>query len=556
MRIAAGEVIERPASVVKELCDNAVDAGARRISVEVWGAGMERIRVTDDGVGMDPEDARLCLLRHATSKLRQVEDLLSVPTLGFRGEALPSIAAVSRIEVRTRPPASDAGTSVTSVGGSGPECVVVGAAPGTTVEVCDLFFNLPARRTARLATSRGAEIGAITDAVTAAAFARPDVAFSLAADGKEVCRTAGSGQLRDVAVAIWGVEIGGSLLPLKAEDGDWQLRGLTAPPAHCRGNRAAQVVVIGGRPVRAQVVGGAIEAAYRGLLMVHRYPVFVVQLVGPRQDYDINVHPSKHEVRLHSEQALRRLCYRGARQALSAAELIPNLPLPAPEWVAQVAEASATRYEAPGATRDAWPPARAEAQLPPLAQEQRLPFLRPLGQIAESFIVAEGSGGLYVIDQHAAHERVYFERLEGQEASTGQLLLVPEVVELSGEQWTLWTEAAEFLASMGLRAEPFGPQSLVVRAVPPGWDGSPVRALEDVLDRWQREERSDPQGRARRAMAACKAAIKAGQALTREDIEALVRDLGRCRDPFHCPHGRPTFLRVGRDELARHFGRH
>lgn len=548
-RIAAGEVIERPASVVKELCENALDAGSHRVVVEIWDGGLERIRVSDDGEGMDAEDAALCLLRHATSKLRQVEDLVGLETLGFRGEALPSIAAVARLELRTRRADQDGGTLVSSAGGSPPQLSFAGGPPGTVVEVSDLFFNLPARRQALQGSSRTSLGGAIFEVVSAEALARPDVAFTLFQDEREILATPGSGDLRATAASLWGTEVASALLPVDASASGWRLTGLIAPPASCRGNRAWQYLAVKGRPVRPTAIQGTVEAAYRGLLMVHRYPVYAVQLTGPDEEYDVNVHPSKREVRLRNEGAVRALVHRAVTGALRSAALVPELPLQS--------DRSALTWRGAAEDRSLFDTGREEpivwerADPSPPGPAPRIPRLEPLGQIRQSFLVARGEDGLYVIDQHAAHERVFFERLEAEPSAVRERLVTPVLVELTLAQWAIWQKAREAIEASGYTVEEFGPHSLLVRAVPAGFSGS----LTEVLDRWE-VGGEDPVQRAHRALAACKAAVKAGQVLTPEDCVALLEDLALCRDPFTCPHGRPTFLRVGTAELERHFGRH
>ncbi len=549
-RIAAGEVIERPASVVKELCENALDAGSHRVVVEIWDGGLQRIRVTDDGEGMDAEDAAVCLLRHATSKLRRVEDLIGIETLGFRGEALPSIAAVARLELRTRRADQDGGTLVSSAGGSPPVLSPAGGPPGTVVDVSDLFFNLPARRQALQGPSRSSAGAAIFEVVSAEALARPDVAFTFCQDGREILATPGSGDLRATAAALWGAEVAATLLPVDASASGWRFTGLIAPPTSCRGNRSWQYLAVEGRPVRPTAIQGVVEAAYRGLLMVHRYPVYAVDLSGPDGEYDVNVHPSKREVRLRNEGAVRALVHRAVTATLRTAELVPDLPVqhdgPAVGW--RGASEDRSLFDTVREEPIVWE----RTDPAPLAPTPRIPQLEPLGQIRQSFLVARGEDGLYVIDQHAAHERVFFERLQAEPSAVRERLVTPALVELSLTQWAIWQKAAEAIKASGYTVEEFGSHTLLVRAVPSGFSGP----LTEVLDRWEVGGQEDPVRRAHRALAACKAAVKAGQALTPEDCVALLADLSLCTDPFTCPHGRPTFLRLGTAELERHFGRH
>lgn len=578
-RIAAGEVVERPASVVKELVDNALDAGARRIRVELAEGGAAGIVVSDDGCGMDPEDAVLAFARHATSKIRAFSDLTGLATLGFRGEALPSIGAVAKVELLTRPAEATAGTMVRLAGGGAAQAVVAPAAPGTRVAVEDLFFNMPARR----ASLRGGaqELAAGLEAVTAAAVARPDVAFRVMHNGREVLGTPGDGDLLSAVVALWGPDVARGMLPVAGRDGGWEVAGLCGTPTRARGNRALQFISVDGRPVRAEHVRGAVEGAYRNLLMVHRYPVFILRLSGGADLYDPNVHPSKREVRFLRVEAVRDLCHHAVRASLRQARLIPDVlpaggtePAPrasavgfgfrvqAPEGPPGVAppagwpvrdrdpevraEEAAAEYRAgaasPGNAADLDPPAPA-----------RLPALRPLGQVADAYIVAEGPDGLYLIDQHAAHERVFFERLGARPPGAAQALLQPVPVELGEQQWGQWEQHREELTALGLVAEEFGDSAILVRAIPAGLGGAPGSVVAALLA----EVAGQPHGprAARLALAACKAAIKAGQPLDAGDLHRLLAELGACRDPYTCPHGRPTLLHLGLGDMERHFGR-
>ena len=554
-RIAAGEVIERPASVVKELIENALDAGARRIEVALAEGGTARIAVTDDGCGMDAQDAVLAFSRHATSKLRAFEDLSRLATLGFRGEALPSIGAVGRVELVTAVREGAGGTRVTLVGGGGAQADVAPAAPGTRVEVADLFFNMPARR----ASLRGVtqELTACVEAATAAALARPDVAFRLLHNDREVLVTPGDGELLSAVVALWGPEVGRAMLPVTGRDGGWEVRGLCGTPARARGNRGLQFISVDGRPVRADAVRGAIEGTYRGLLMVHRYPVFILHLSASPGSYDPNVHPSKREVRFLRVEPVRDLCHRAVRAALRRAELIPEVALAVPDLPHQAPRPALLRFglaaqaaeTATDYTDGAAPPGVEGA----VEVAARLPPLRPLGQVADAYIVAEGPDGLYLIDQHAAHERVFFEEFSDRAPGPGQLLLEPVPVDLTAEQWRQWEHGHAHLAAVGLLAEGFGGTTILVRAVPAGLGPDPAAAVQGLLA--EVGGPVDDPLTARLALAACKAAIKAGQPLGLQDMVELLHRLSGCREPHRCPHGRPTLLHLGLGTLERHFGR-
>lgn len=535
-KIAAGEVVERPASAVKELVENAIDAGARHIDVTV---GEGSLRVTDDGEGMARDEVPLALKRHATSKLRAIEDLERLATLGFRGEALPAIAAVSRLRIVTRRRTDAAATEAVCAGGGEPVLADAAAPAGTTVELADLFFNTPARR----ATLRSpqAEAAAVGEVVRAAAFAHPEVAFTLELSGRQALRTAGTGRAEDVALAVWGAATARGLLPLLGREGGLELTGVAGKPEAARGGRGDQYLAVNGRPVRSELLRGAVEAAYRGWLQVHRFPLFVLQLTCDPADVDVNIHPRKAEVRFADPEAVRRLAFRAARAALAGGVGVPDMAPAAAMYLREATAPWSAPGPAPAGVRD-WAPL-----FQPLP-EAVLPRLQPLGQLAASYILAEGPDGLYVVDQHAAHERVYFERFE--RAVARQMLLQPATVELADPP------LAE-LGAAGFALEAFGPGTWLLREVPGDLSGrEPLALLRDFVARLGEEPAAEPpQRRAARALAACKAAVKAGDPLTAVEMAALLEDLAACTQAYTCPHGRPTVLRLSYPELERRFGR-
>ena len=532
-KIAAGEVVERPASAVKELVENAIDAGARHVDVVV---GDGAFAVSDDGEGMARDEVPLALQRHATSKIRSIDDLAHLHTLGFRGEALPAIAAVSRLRITTRRREDAAATLASCEGGGGPDLADAAAAPGTTVEVADLFFNVPARRgTLR---SGPAETAAVAEVVRSAAFAHPEVAFTLETGGRQALRTAGSGRLEDVALAIWGGGTARGLLPVHGREGGMELVGLVGKPEAARGGRGDQYLALNGRPVRSDVVRGSVEAVFRGLLEVHRFPLFALSLVCDPASVDVNIHPRKAEVRFADPEAVRRLAFRSVKAALGGVEAIPdyasNSPAAAPrQW--QIQETAATLAQD-------WSPL-----FQPLP-EAILPRLQPLAQLAASYILAEGPDGLYVVDQHAAHERVFFEQFERAVARQSLLQAMP--LDLA-EPPLLELQAA------GFTLEPFGGGAWLLREIPADLSGrEPTALVADFVARLGDEPGAEPpQRRAARALAACKAAVKAGDPLTLGEMVALLERLSACREAYTCPHGRPTVLRLSYPELERRFGR-
>jgi DNA mismatch repair protein MutL len=600
-QIAAGEVVERPASVVKELVENALDAGARRLVVEVEEGGRALVRVTDDGCGMAPDDAALALQRHATSKIRTAEDLVTVRSMGFRGEALPSIASVSRLELVTRERESLAATRLCVEGGQLLESGEHGAPPGTRVTVRDLFYNTPARL--KYLKTTATETGQISDILTRLALARPDVAFRFHAGGTQVFATPGSGELLDAALALLGRQVARELIPVEHADASSRVHGLIGRPASARGARSHQFFFVNRRPTRTLPVRYALEEAYSNLLPNGRYPVALIFIEVEPGQVDVNVHPTKAEVRFEREREVRSAVYRAARSSLGAHLLVPGAP---PEAGARAAsaglEAAAGRavtagWEAAAGTEpavevkaaDGWQPRfrlhpapvreeHGEYSLPegglrrltepealgPESGAALIRLLRPLGQVHRSYIACDGPGGLYVIDQHAAHERIFYERFRRAAANGGrfiQPLLFPLTLDLTPAQSAVWREHAALIAECGFEAEPFGGSTLLIKAVPAEiGEGETARLVSDFLDRLVEERVPagspvEKRGMVAAALAACKASVKAKDALQPEDVLALLEDLAACESPATCPHGRPTIILISIGELAKRFKR-
>ncbi|MSQ61425.1 MAG: DNA mismatch repair endonuclease MutL [Dehalococcoidia bacterium] len=566
-RIAAGEVVERPASIVKELVENAVDAGARRIGIEIEGGGVALIRVRDDGGGIAREDLALAFERHATSKLTTAEDLWAIRTLGFRGEALPSIAAASgEVEMTSRPPDELAGARVVLRDGAVAAQGDHGSAAGTTVTVREVFANQPARRAfLRSATS---ETRAILNVVTNAALARPDVAFALTADGRVAFRSGGGG-LRDAAVAAYGAAVARDLLEAGGEAGDVRVEGLVSAPSQHRAARSGMVLVVNGRPITSRTLTYAIEKAYQGLLPRGRHPLAVLTIALPPEAVDVNVHPTKTEVRFRDERVVFAAVQRAVRDALlsaapSAATSI-RLPDPGPAMTVAAQPAfhlparaeTRTLLERLGQERDR--SRRTPEPAASAAATAAFPPLRALGQIRDTYIIAEGPEGMYLIDQHAAHERVLFESFRtwlGERRPEVQLLLSPLTLDLAPRQSLALERDADELASLGFDIEPFGEGGVIVRAVPEALvrRGAPERAVLDLLDGLA-EDRPTEEGNRAAATLACHASVRAGMTLAAEEQRALIRQLEAAAQPRTCPHGRPTMIHLSAEALERGFGR-
>jgi DNA mismatch repair protein MutL len=561
-RIAAGEVVERPASIVKELVENALDAGARRISVEASEGGVALIRVVDDGHGIEPDELALAFQRHATSKLRNDSDLEAITTLGFRGEALPSIAAVAEVDAVSRPSESPRAARVRLRYGDLVEQGAGGAPPGTSISVRNLFREQPARL--KFLRTAGAEASQIASVVSHYALAYPEVAFSLRIDGREGFSTAGSGDLRSAAAGVYGADTAASFLPATEEGEGHSLRALFAPPAVTRASRAYVTVFVNRRWVRSRSLSFAVEEAYSGLLPTGRYPIAVVDLRLPPAEVDVNVHPAKAEVRLRNERLVFTLVQRPLRRVLSG--LAPAGSDPAATWPRALPVTPYAYAPPPALTlQGSGQPSlgidlQTEQPAPPLQAgfSTGLPILRPLGQAGTTYIIAEGPAGLYLIDQHAAHERVLFERYLATEsqAKASQPLLAPAVLDLTPPQQALLTSMAPSLQEHGFVVEPFGPGGYLLRAAPADLRrDDPAHAFHELLDLLTREDSpSDPRRRVAASLA-CHAAVRAGQNLAFEEIRDLIQQLEASETPQTCPHGRPTMLHLSADELARRFAR-
>jgi len=566
-QIAAGEVVERPASVVKELVENAIDAGARDVQVEVRAGGKQYIRVTDDGCGVPAAEVELAFHRHSTSKLTTADDLARITTLGFRGEALASIAAVSQMTFVTRATDEPVGTLLRLEGGRVVTRQESGRPPGAAVTVENLFFNVPARR--KFLRSERTERRHIDGWLTRYAMAYPALRFTLAHDGQLVFQSPGNDRLRDVLVAVYGLEIGAAVLEIIPEAQhpapSIQVTGFVSPPSLHRANRGYITLFVNGRWVQDVRLTYAVIQAYHTLLPTKRYPLAVVMVRLSPEDLDVNVHPTKAEVRFRDGDAVFRAVQRAVRRTLLERSPVPVAARPPTSWPASPAQWAQRRERLAGLRpRPAGEQLRLEgAQSPrPLTPPTgKLPPLRVVGQVGTTYIVAEGPEGMYLIDQHAAHERVLFERLlaERQRAEvTSQALLEPQPVELAPEAASLLEEHLEVLGSLGFRVEPFGGTTMLVRALPAiVAETDPRQVLEDVAAALEAGE-VPLEGTIEETVArqVCKqAAIKAGQVMAREEMEELIRALERCASPRTCPHGRPTMIHLSVEQLAREFGR-
>lgn len=544
-KIAAGEVVERPASAVKELIENSLDAGATRIAVEAEGGGVRLIKVSDNGCGLEPEEAPLAFQRHATSKVASAEDLEAIATLGFRGEALPSIAAVAEVTMLTRPSERLAGAFLRMKGGQVVESGPRGCPAGTSVTIRGLFADVPARL--KFLKSVATESGHISHLLNMFALAFPEVRFSLTLDGRTSFQSPGSGKLEDVLVKLFGPEVAGAMLPVRSADrASPQVWGFVSPPSVSRATRGTHLFV-NRRWVQSRMLSYAVEEAYSGLIMAGRHPLAVLHISLSYQEVDVNVHPAKAEVRFRDERAVFAAVQKAVRGAL--VELAP-VPSPRPQAVSV----------------EPWPSPRPLPGLqvaplvssPPRAQPvSAAPILRVLGQVAGTYIIAEGPDGLFLIDQHTAHESVLLHHLRQAAGDVEvQGLLEPVAVELNPRQEEVLKAQGAALAGYGFQAEPFGERAYLLRGVPALLKGQPsAEAFKAILDALAEMGKAEDWREAVAISLACHGAVRAGQPLSLEEMRELVRELEGMGLPKTCPHGRPILLHLSSAQLEREFGR-
>jgi len=558
-KIAAGEVVERPASVVKELLENSLDAGATQIAIEVQGGGVRLIRVVDNGGGIPPEEVDLAFERFATSKVATADDLEGISSLGFRGEALPSIAAVSEVTMVTRSKEELSGIFVNIKDGAILEKAKRGCPPGTTVTVRNLFRNVPARL--KFLKSASTENGHISNLVSQYSLAFPEVRFTLIIDGRTTFRSPGSGSLREVLGAVYGLDVAKAMLMIEAKEGaDPLLPGVTgfvSPISLTRASRSYLSFFVNRRWVQSRMATYALEEAYHGLLMTGRHPLAVINISLLPQEMDVNVHPTKNEVRFRNERDIFSAVQKAVRATLTAQAPMPTLDtLPQP----QPAPAAPTERFPAFDVKPGEAVAKSPVAVPPSAEPvaKSLPILRVVGQLANTYVIAEGPDGMYLIDQHAAHERILFERIRNQRSRRAvevQGLLQPVPVELTVRQQELLELQSEALSEYGFGIEHFGERTYLVRSVPAVLRGQNVaQSLVEVLDFLAEGEKGDRREEIAISLA-CHGAVRAGQALSHEEMRDLIRQLEQASQPRTCPHGRPTMIHLSASQLEKGFGR-
>ena len=557
-QIAAGEVVERPASVVKELVENSLDAGSSQISVEVKGGGVNLIRITDNGNGISSGEVELAFQRHATSKIGNLEDLQSIRSLGFRGEALPSIAAVSDIELDTCADGESAGTHLSLKDDATISRQNQGRPRGTTVIVRNLFRRIPARL--KFLKSLSTENSRIANVVSQYALCFPEVRFTLLFDGKSTLRTSGKGRLIDTVIDIYGTEIARNMLKVENE-GEWQrematpleVTGMVSSPAVSRSGRGYLSFFVNRRWVNSRLLAWAVEEAYHGLLMAGKHPIAVINISIPPEELDVNIHPAKSEVKFQNERMIFSAVQKMVRRAL-----VEQMPVPR-------IEETATAYASPAQKMpELWTAAGSSGRLNAPTPEAlpslnaSLPVLRVVGQALTGYIVAEGPDGLYLIDQHAAHERVLFEKIK-QQGSAQELevqgLLEPSTLEVNPKQEEILKSRYQDLAEFGFTIEPFGDRTYLVRTVPRLLhNGDWAAMLRELLDSLSGGG-GDNWGEKAAISLACHGAVRSGKKLSDDEMRELVRQLEQTANPHTCPHGRPTMIHLSAGQLEREFGR-
>ena len=556
-KIAAGEVVERPASVVKELVENALDADASQITVETQGGGISLIRVTDNGSGIPADEVELAFARHATSKLNALSDLEKIVSLGFRGEALPSVAAVADVEIITRAVNDAAASYLRLSNGKVTHREKRSRPQGTTITVHHLFRHFPARL--KFLKSPSTENSHIANLLTQYAFAFPEVKCSLTIDGRLAIRTPGNGTMRDTVAEVYGFEVAQQMLEVDSTEQGCTVRGLVSPPSLSRSSRNYLSFFVNRRWVRSSLLTRAVEDACQGLLMTGKHPIAIINVALPLSEVDVNVHPTKTEVKFLNNQPVYAAVSRAIKSALNQSPL-PRVKTgkttapPAPQLFnaepeCQTDMAQTVTYTTPQPT----------ASVVKNGTAPVIPVLRVLGQMAASYILAEGPQGLYLIDQHAAHERVIFDKVLAQRAQQRvevQGLLEPLTIEVSPGQEQVLNSRVELLRQFGFSLEHFGDRSYLLRAVPAVMAGANLtEAVRSLLDSLSSEGEPIKHEETVAQSLACHGAVRAGQQLTFDEMRGLIRQLEETESPRTCPHGRPTLIYVSSKQLEREFGR-
>ena len=578
-KIAAGEVIERPASVIKELLENSLDAGATKITVELEDSGKKRIRITDNGEGMTPEDAEKSILRHATSKIRSVEDLFSIKTLGFRGEALSSIAAVSKLSITTKQKNTLEGFQLQIEAGQIQNRNIIAAEQGTIMEVQDIFFNTPARK--KFLKTDAVELKHCLDVVTHYALANPSVNFKCLHNSYTLVHSPALHDARNTIASIYGVQTAKELLEVRYEDETIKISGFISKPYHVRNDKNQQVLFVNGRWIKNNDITNAVYEGYHSTLFVNKHPVLVLHLQLNPETIDVNIHPQKQEIKIEQKEQVAAAVSLAVREALQSNKLMPTVDVNTEEQITfgtptpipRKESKTAVKYPFEASTQSVFAVEETaavygEQELKPVVAEQtqsqelvqeKLPSMKLLGQVHKTYFLAETEGGLFYLDQHAAHERVMYESLLNQFLHGKvevQQLLQGEVLEVSAAEKILLEEKKEELRSLGFELEYFGGNAFAVKTIPLVFGKVKIsELLHDLLSMLENKKSILEQKEVILTRMACRAAVMAGDLVTIPQMEKILALLSKTELPYTCPHGRPTLMKVTIDELEKKFRR-
>lgn len=565
-KIAAGEVVEKCASVVKELVENSIDAGSDEIKIDLIDAGTKLIRVTDNGKGMDKSDATICFLRHATSKLKTEEDLYRIDTLGFRGEALPSIASVSDVVLKTS--TGDIGTIVHISGGKTISVQNGDSRKGTIMAVSNLFYNTPARL--KHLKSLYAELANITDYVNKIALSFPNIKFTLTNNDNIVISTDGRGDLLKTIRDIYGLEVAKGMIEIKTSDDDYDVTGYISKPELHRSSRNNMITLVNGRVVRNNEINKVINDAYHGYKPDNRYPIVVINIEVDPSLIDVNIHPTKMDIKFSKLEELKVLIENVIKSKLNKKILIPKVEVKTPIYEEQKLELSRIGEAKPSYESELFEeiPLEINEDLEEVTldleekETDRLPELYPVGLVHGTYIVCQNELGMYLIDQHAAKERVnyeYYKEKFGNPIKEKTAMLIPVTVELTGSDNVIFKENIAFMNSLGFKVEEFGINSYIIKEHPTwllkGYEEEAIKKIIDLIVHFEKDFTIEKFNEAMATMLSCKLSIKANQNITLEEMENLINDLRKCKNPFNCPHGRPTLIFYSNSELEKLFKR-
>lgn len=565
-KIAAGEVVEKCASVVKELVENSIDAGSDEIKIDLIDAGTKLIRVTDNGKGMDKSDATICFLRHATSKLKTEEDLYRIDTLGFRGEALPSIASVSDVVLKTS--TGDIGTIVHISGGKTISVQNGDSRKGTIMAVSNLFYNTPARL--KHLKSLYAELANITDYVNKIALSFPNIKFTLTNNDNIIMATDGRGDLLKTIRDIYGLEVAKGMIEIKTSDDDYDVTGYISKPEFHRSSRNNMITLVNGRVVRNNEINKVINDAYHGYKPDNRYPIVVINIEVDPSLIDVNIHPTKMDIKFSKLEELKVLIENVIKSKLNKKILIPKVEVKTPIYEEQKLELSRISEDKPSYENELFEeiPLEINEDLEEVTldleekETDRLPELYPVGLVHGTYIVCQNELGMYLIDQHAAKERVnyeYYKEKFGNPIKEKTAMLIPVTVELTGSDNAIFKENIAFMNSLGFKVEEFGINSYIIKEHPTwllkGYEEDAIKKIIDLIVHFEKDFTIEKFNEAMATMLSCKLSIKANQNITLEEMENLINDLRKCKNPFNCPHGRPTLIFYSNSELEKLFKR-